>query len=64
MPSKICEYHLEFALSDQQRYASQQIVNAIKARRKLLLYVISVLPAPVTAYNNNFRRALIAFTIC
>ena len=31
----LCEYHLEFALSDQQRYASQQIVNAIKARRKL-----------------------------
>ena len=37
----LCEYHLEFALSDQQRYASQQIVNAIKARRKLLLYAVT-----------------------
>ncbi|MEJ7462422.1 DEAD/DEAH box helicase family protein [Staphylococcus saprophyticus] len=37
----LCEYHLEFELSDQQRYASQQIVNAIMERRKLLLYAVT-----------------------
>lgn len=36
-----CNYQLDFNLSEQQNYASKQIVDAIKEKRKILLYAVT-----------------------